>query len=1586
MVAGASSSVFINEFHYDNSGSDVGEFIEIANIAGLDLTGWTVVLYNGSNGTSYRTINLSGTDQFITLNLPSNGIQNGSPDGIALVDADGNVVQFLSYEGTFTATNGPASGMESTDIGVSESSGTPAGSSLQLEGTGAVAGDFTWAAPAAETPGAANNGQTIAAAAPVVFLNEFHYDNTGGDVGEFFEIAGTAGLDLTGYQFVLYNGSNGSVYNTINLTGTIDDEGSGFGAVSFALPSNGLQNGSPDGFALVDPDGNVLQFLSYEGTFTANEGPAAGLESTDVGVSEPSSTPIGSSLQLTGNGNEANDFTWVGPLAASAGSLNDGQSFGDVVVPVPGVLSVADAQIVEGDAGTSEIIFTVSREGGSDGAVSADFEVVLDGTADGADLGGSLTGTVSFADGETEASIAITVNGDTDIEPSETFSLALSNPQGGATLDDATATGTIIDDDTPVGPAQVFVNEVHYDNAGGDTGEGIEIAGPAGTNLAGWSLVLYNGNGGAPYNTVALEGIIPDQDDGFGTLPFAISGIQNGSPDGFALVDPAGNVIQFLSYEGTIEATSGPAQGMVSTDIGVSENGGTPVGFSVQLTGTGTVADDFVWRSPTDDSFGAVNEGQDFVAANPNGALFIGDASVAEGDSGVSEITFSVFRVGGTDGAVTADFNAVFGDGLQDADASDFAGATSGTVSFADGESFATITLEVAGDEIPEPNEFFSIALSNPTGGATIGTGDATGTILNDDPLNLQIGEIQGAGHTSPFIDNEVTTTGVVTAIASNGFYMQDPDGDGDSATSDAIFVFTGSSPSVALGDGLTVTGTVSEFRPGGDPANLTITQLSDADITVDSSGNTLPDAVVIGPDGITPPTEVIEDDDFTSFDPASDGIDFWESLEGMLVTVQNPVAVDSTNGFGELWTVSSDGEGNLNASNVSDDGLVVIDGGDGGLGEFDAGAGSDFNPERIQIDSAGPLNGVDIEVPDVTPGTLLNDVAGVVDYAFENFQVRPTQEVTVAQESTNLAETTQLVGSTNQFSLATYNVLNLDINDADGDDDVASGRFDAVAFDIGVNLQAPDVVVLQEVQDDSGSVNDGTVSAQLTLEALADSIFEQTGVRYSVLDNPFVVDGQTGGQPGGNIRVAFLYREDRVDLDEATVFTITDPDDGELNAAFTNSRAPLVANFEFNGETVTVIGNHFTSKIGSDSSFSAIQPPTNANALARAAQAAAVNGFVDQLLTADPDAKIAVAGDFNEFQFEEPLEVLSGELDFDGGEVTPGGDPVLHNLTYELEEEDRFSVLFQGNAQQLDHIFASDSLAANAQIDAVHTNTILGSETSDHDPILALFNVGTQEINGTNRRDTIDGNDGDDIINGGNGKDVLNGNGGNDILDGGNGRDQLFGGEGDDMLFGGNSSDNLFGEEGDDILDGGNGRDLLSGGEGADILTGGRGSDRFVLDAAGTEADADIVTDFTLRDRITIENAEGKDIDFVQNGANTEIFADGTLIATLMDANARLASRKTTYEGDPASVDVDGPGRLTRLREFNDDLFDFSGFGRFSGSFSSQSAMEFGEVRMAISSSSRFGIENVEFGGERSPRDFDDNPWVHMIGSEPLV
>lgn len=159
---------------------------------------------------------------------------------------------------------------------------------------------------------------------------------------------------------------------------------------------------------------------------------------------------------------------------------------------------------------------------------------------------------------------------------------------------------------------KVFINEIHYDNASSDSNEGIEIAGPSGTNLSNYKLTLYNGGDNSTYGSVIkLSGVIPNQSNGFGTLFFSIAGLQNGSPDGVAL-ENNGILIQFLSYEGTITAIDGIAAGQTSTDIGVSESGSTSVGESLQLKGTGATYEHFTWSGPSKSSYNAINSGQTF--------------------------------------------------------------------------------------------------------------------------------------------------------------------------------------------------------------------------------------------------------------------------------------------------------------------------------------------------------------------------------------------------------------------------------------------------------------------------------------------------------------------------------------------------------------------------------------------------------------------------------------------------------------------------------------------------------------------------------------------------------------------------------------------------------------------------------------------------------------------------------------------------------------------------------------------------------------------------------------------------------------
>lgn len=505
------------------------------------------------------------------------------------------------------------------------------------------------------------------------WINEFHYDNDGSDVGEFVEVAGTAGTNLNGWQLVAYNGNGGGEYQTLTLNGSISDMQNGFGVLSFNFA--GLQNGGPDGIALVNAQGQVVQFLSYEGVMTASNGPASGLTSTDVGVSESSSTTVGHSLQLTGTGSMYTDFTWLAPTTNTAGSINDTQAFSGGSQPS----NQAPVASFTNNCNGATCNFSGANSTDIDGSIVA-YEWQL---GDGASSTGVSTNHAYSSEGSYEVTLTVTDNDGATTTITETIIVSLppakvtgvsadvtsnsvslnwqansesdlagynvyrSNQSGGtytklntalvatsAFLDDSVAAATTyyykvtavdidgneselsstlsITTDAPANSNQVWINEFHYDNKGSDTGEFIELAGNAGTNLAGWQLVAYNGGNGDSYMTLDLSGSIPNQQNGFGTLSFDVSGLQNGAADGLALINGAGEVVLFISYEGTLTAVNGPAAGLTSEDIGVAESSSTRKGHSLQLSGNGSQYSDFTWQSPNKSSVGRINTGQSF--------------------------------------------------------------------------------------------------------------------------------------------------------------------------------------------------------------------------------------------------------------------------------------------------------------------------------------------------------------------------------------------------------------------------------------------------------------------------------------------------------------------------------------------------------------------------------------------------------------------------------------------------------------------------------------------------------------------------------------------------------------------------------------------------------------------------------------------------------------------------------------------------------------------------------------------------------------------------------------------------------------
>jgi predicted extracellular nuclease len=568
-------------------------------------------------------------------------------------------------------------------------------------------------------------------------------------------------------------------------------------------------------------------------------------------------------------------------------------------------------------------------------------------------------------------------------------------------------------------------------------------------------------------------------------------------------------------------------------------------------------------------------------------------------------------------------------------------------------------------------------------------------------PVARQIAEIQGASHVSPHAGEFVLTGGIVTAKLANGFYLQDPTPDSNDATSDAIFVFTGIAPTVNVGDDVGVQGNVSEFRPGGSSsANLSTTELTGPTLTVVSSGNPLPAAVVVGNGGRVPPSTVIEDDALGSvetsgvFDPSPDGIDFYESLEAMRVQVNDAVVVGPRSGFGEIPVVGDDG---AHAGVRTTRGGVVI-------------SPDDFNPERIHLDDTIRAT------PVVNVGDSFESAVGVLDYSFGNFKLNVTAPLTRIDGQLE-REVTRLP-TDREIAVATYNVENLD--PADG-----APAFARHADYIVNHLRSPDLVAIEEIQDNDGPTNSSVTDASTTWSMLTQAVEDAGGPTYSYRQiDP--VDDQDGGEPGGNIRVGFLFRSDR-ELDfidrpggtpTAATSVVAHPSGPRLtfspgrvdpqDPAFANSRKPLAGEFRMRGEKVFVVVNHFASKGGDEPLFGRFQPPERSSEVQRHAQAQVVNDFVDSILGANPRATVIVLGDINDFEFSETVTILEGD--------------VLSSLMTTLPKSERYSYVFEGNSQVLDQILVSDTLLARVPIDydVVHVNSEFADQASDHDPQVA--------------------------------------------------------------------------------------------------------------------------------------------------------------------------------------------------------------------------------------------------------------------------
>lgn len=608
--------------------------------------------------------------------------------------------------------------------------------------------------------------------------------------------------------------------------------------------------------------------------------------------------------------------------------------------------------------------------------------------------------------------------------------------------------------------------------------------------------------------------------------------------------------------------------------------------------------------------------------------------------------------------------------------------------------------LQVAGT-VPTGNYPTTVTFSNADSSPQTAT--CTVSVNVAPPANgARIHDIQGAAHISPLNGQSVSNVpGIVTAVRGNGFNLQDPNADANPATSEAIFVYTGSVvPAVSTGDSVQVSGTVQEFRAGGSDGltNLTITEIVNPTVTVLSNGNTLPEAILLGAGGLAIPTGVIEDDATGdvetggTFDPATDAIDFYESLEHMRVRFNNAVAVGPTNSHGEIPVLVDNGVGSTLRSAR---GGVLIN-------------ATDSNPERLFLDD------MLMSTPAVNVGDGFASVTAVVDYSFDNFKFDITSSVTRIDNGLT-AESTSLTGSAAHLTVGSFNVENLAATNA-------ASKFAALAGQVVNSLHSPDILALMEIQDNNGTTDNGVVDATTTFDTFIAAIQSAGGPVYQ-FRNIDPVNGADGGAPGGNIRVGFLFNPARVSFVDrpgggsTVATTVVSSSSGPqlssspgrvdpANSAWNASRKPLAGEFLFNGRKVFVIANHFVSKLADDPLFGHLQPPVRSSEVQRNAQAAAVNGFVRSILAIDANASVVVLGDLNDFEFSDTMTVLKGSN-------------ALVDMISTLPANERYTYVFDGNSQALDHILVSPALAgfAQPQLDVVHVNAEFASQVSDHDP-----------------------------------------------------------------------------------------------------------------------------------------------------------------------------------------------------------------------------------------------------------------------------
>lgn len=585
------------------------------------------------------------------------------------------------------------------------------------------------------------------------------------------------------------------------------------------------------------------------------------------------------------------------------------------------------------------------------------------------------------------------------------------------------------------------------------------------------------------------------------------------------------------------------------------------------------------------------------------------------------------------------------------------------------------------------------------------------------------IHDIQGAGLTSPIDGNPVTTEGIVTAVRYNGFNIQTPDADvdADPDTSEGIFVFTSSQPDVAAGDSVRVSGTVQEYVPSSDPYSPPITEISGfASWCTLSTGNALPAAITISAADTSP----------------SGSIEQLERYEGMRVQVDSLTVVHPTEGSVNETDATSTSNGVFwgvvtgVARPFTEPGIPSLD-------PLPAGSPCcvprfDENPERLRVDSDGQNGAPKL---DVVSGQTITGIVGVLDFAYRAWNILPDPAASIVVSGSSTAVPVREATS-GEFTVASFNLEHFydTVNDPDTSDNVLTptafdNRLAKASLAIRNILRAPDILAVVEMENLS------------TLQALAARI-SSDAVAADQPDPQYVAYLEEGNDIGG-IDVGFLVKADRISVisvtqvgKDATYINPLDPNNPETLF----DRPPLVLEAEVNPPIgspfpITVIANHIRSLIN-------IADPTDGPRVRakRNAEAEYMASYVAGRLATAPLERIALVGDFNAYQFSDGYVDVVGATEGnppDPNEVVQPSadliDPNLVDLVDSMPATERYSYVYQGNAQAIDHVIVTPSLLSwssgmeYARVDADFPETFRNDPTrperiSDHDAAVAYF------------------------------------------------------------------------------------------------------------------------------------------------------------------------------------------------------------------------------------------------------------------------